>query len=163
MRERSPSIEKVLSLIAFNHDEKNLQFLLDHPNMIIDWNYLSCREWTLPLLMRYANKITNWKYLSRQDCALPLLLMNPDKDLDWDYLSWQKWALPLFEDPRCIRYAFVLAFGVRLKQNMYNCLRESRKDLHEDLIAYIHHPRFIEEHISFGFEVETYEYPRQHL
>ena len=86
----------------------------------IDWDWLSLNPNAMHLLEQNQDKI-NWYYLSKNPNAVHLLEQNPDK-INWGWLS---------ENPSIFTYD-------------YTKLRQSRLNLHKDLIEHIWHPSTIQ-------------------
>lgn len=117
--------------------------------------------WALPLLTVYPDKV-DWDILSTQSWALPLLRKNLDK-VNWQISSHQAWVDSIFNGSEP-QIAYVVQSPIDdIRARAYNYMRKAKATLHEELAAAINHPDYVAEHISFRFEAETYEYPRQHL
>ena len=128
-----------------------MSLIEDNPDKI-NWHRLSHNPDAIALLEANLEKI-GWCELSRNPAAMHLLEANPDK-ISWDELSGNPAAMHLLEaNPDKISWG-------RFSQNPaifvldYQAMKESRRDLHEDLMKERFHPRNMDQFDGWGFGME---------
>ena len=132
-----------ISILENNTDKIYWKCLSENPNAIhileknldkIHWDCLSENPNAISLLEKNLDKI-NWNSLSKNPNAISLLEKNLEKNLDiinWDHI----WA-----NPSIFMYD-------------YNLIKETNKNINEEIIKVFYHPSMIEFYLDDGNDLE---------
>ena len=120
----------------------------------LNWKLLSINPAAIHLLEANLDKI-DWDFLSTNSAAIHLLEANPDK-IDWAELSENPAAIHLLEANQNKIEWWTLSVNPGIFTYDYDLMMQERKQIRYGLIEYLHQPRFIEQWLNTGNDIEDY-------
>jgi hypothetical protein len=118
----------------------------------LDWDALSINPNAVHLLEQNQDKI-NWLMLSKNPNAVELLEQNPQK-IDWYQLCTNPNAIHLLEQNQDKIDSYWISLNPSIFVYDYQAMRESHRDLKEELMQAAWHPSRVAKWLEAGMDID---------